>query len=251
MQHRAYIREVAGADTAVLFVHGIVGSPAHFGDLVPLVPEDWSVCNLLLDGHGKGVKEFAATSMYKWKAQVSGQLDLLLATHSRVFLVAHSMGTLFAIDEAIRRPQQVAGLFLLAVPLYPRVPPSTAWSSVMAALGRCKPGSTAAKMVADSSVRLSPNLFRYLTWLPRFWELLTECRATRRKLPQLRTPARCYQSRHDELVSHRACGLLAAQPSLTLTVLPDSGHFAYTARETALLQREFTEFLQNKNADIN
>ena len=73
MEHKEYVRIVPGADTAVLFIHGIVGTPNHFTDLislVELVPEDWSVCNLLLDGHGGNADDFAATSMKKWKNQV-------------------------------------------------------------------------------------------------------------------------------------------------------------------------------------
>lgn len=55
MEHREYVRIVPGAKTAVLFMHGIVGTPNHFRDLLPLVdlvPDDWSVYNVLLPGHG-------------------------------------------------------------------------------------------------------------------------------------------------------------------------------------------------------
>ena len=37
MEHREYRRIVSGADTAVMFLHGIVGTPNHFRDLIPLV----------------------------------------------------------------------------------------------------------------------------------------------------------------------------------------------------------------------
>ena len=45
-------RLLPGAACAVLFVHGILGSPAQFAPFLPLVPQDWSFCNLLLQGHG-------------------------------------------------------------------------------------------------------------------------------------------------------------------------------------------------------
>ena len=41
-------RLLPGAACAVLFVHGILGSPAQFAPFLPLVPQDWSFCNLLL-----------------------------------------------------------------------------------------------------------------------------------------------------------------------------------------------------------
>ena len=43
-------RLLPGAACAVLFVHGILGSPAQFAPFLPLVPQDWSSCNLLLQG---------------------------------------------------------------------------------------------------------------------------------------------------------------------------------------------------------
>ena len=63
MNHDEYIREVDGAKTAVLMIHGIFGTPRHFDDIVNLAPKDWSVYNILLDGHGKGVREFSASSI--------------------------------------------------------------------------------------------------------------------------------------------------------------------------------------------
>ena len=36
MIHQEYVRKVPGADTAVLFIHGIVGTPNHFTDLISL-----------------------------------------------------------------------------------------------------------------------------------------------------------------------------------------------------------------------
>ena len=68
--HRTYARIVPGAGTAVLMVHGIVGTPRHFDWLIPEFDETWSVYNILLDGHGGSVDDFAETSMKKWKEQV-------------------------------------------------------------------------------------------------------------------------------------------------------------------------------------
>jgi esterase/lipase len=107
MIHQEYVRKVPCADTAVLFIHGIVGTPNHFTDLislVELVPESWSVHNVLLDGHGGNADDFADTSMEKWKNQVHAAFDSLARTHRRVVIVAHSMGTLFALQLALEFP---------------------------------------------------------------------------------------------------------------------------------------------------
>lgn len=243
MQYKPYIRPVEDAHTAVLMIHGICGTPAHFKDLLPVIPEDWSVYNILLDGHGKEVENFSRTSMEKWKAQVSQVLTSLLDSHDRVFIVAHSMGTLFAIDESIKHPDKVAGLFLLAVPLTPWVSPAVSVGSLGAALGHVKPGSTAEKMLSVSSIHLSPKLWKYIAWLPRFWELLTQCHSTRKKLGQVSVPCYAFQSRHDELVRRATVGLLAKHPQIHTTVLAHSGHFHYSREDFALLQNQLYKMI--------
>lgn len=79
--HKEYIRRVPGADAAVVFIHGILGSPDHFDRFVTLAPEGWSVFNLLLDGHGRMAEDFARSSMRKWEAQVASLMDTLCARH--------------------------------------------------------------------------------------------------------------------------------------------------------------------------
>lgn len=244
MKYTPYRRVQPEATRAALFIHGIVGTPMHFQDLVPLIPEDWSVYNILLDGHGKQVEDFAHTSMAKWKAQVTAQLEEILSEHEQVLIVAHSMGTLFAINEAIRRPDRVSGLFLLAVPLTPRVLPSAALNSVKVALDLAKPSTPAGDMLGDCGVHLSPKLWKYLTWIPRFWELIVEAHAAREKLSRITVPCYAFQSKKDELVSGKACRLLQAQPHIEVTVLPDSGHFCYKGNDLVLLQNRLRKMIE-------
>ena len=70
MKHREYKRIVPEAEKAVLFIHGIISTPNHFKDFVELVPCNISVFNLLLDGHGKAVNDFARSSMKKWERSI-------------------------------------------------------------------------------------------------------------------------------------------------------------------------------------
>lgn len=49
--------------------------------------------------------------MTEWKQQVKNALEELSETNNKIIIVAHSMGTLFAIQEAIEKP--VDELFLL------------------------------------------------------------------------------------------------------------------------------------------
>ena len=242
MEHREYIRRVPGSDTAVLLIHGIVGTPRHFDDLLQQIPAEWSVHNLLLDGHGGTVEDFARTSMEKWKAQVACRLGELLQTHKQVLLIGHSMGTLFAIQNAVDHPDRVPALFLLGCPLRVRYPPKTMFQSIRAALGKTDPAAVLLRN--DSSVHLSPKLWKYLMWIPRFWELLRECRRIRKLLPALHTPTVCFQSRKDEMVSMKSCKALEKNPVIHTEILEESGHFAYSPGDTKRLRQALNRLLQ-------
>lgn len=239
INHKPYIRIIEGSRYAVLMIHGIAGTPAHFRDLLPIIPENWSVYNILLDGHGGTVKDFGCSSMKKWKSQTEATLQEIFQTHEKVLLVAHSMGTLFSIQSAIAYPDKISALFLLAVPLRPWVRFSTVLTSLRIALQIAGPEDKAANaMKSATGTALGGNPLHYIRWLPRLVELLTETHATRKCLPQLHTLCQCYQSRIDELVSIRSNKDLQANPCIRLTVLEHSGHFQYGESDMRLLQSE-------------
>ena len=124
--HRETIRLVPEADIAVLFIHGICGTPNHFRDVIPLeerIPDNISVYNLLLDGHGGTVSDFAASSGKKWAEKVAAVYETLAKEHKEIYVVGHSMGTLFALRLAAAHPEKVKKLFLLAVPMRPCLKP--------------------------------------------------------------------------------------------------------------------------------
>ena len=243
MQHRPYSRRGSGKD-AVLFVHGIAGSPAHFRDLIPVVPAEYSVYNILLDGHGGTVREFSRSSMDKWKEQVHATLQKLFATHERVVIVAHSMGTLFAIQAAIQYPGRIPALFLLSIPTRPWVRFSTLVTAVKVAFGRIDSPKTTA-MRGETAMQITPKLWEYIGWIPRMMGLLAECRQTRKALPQLNVPTQVFQSKVDELVSFRSCKDWQNHPHIQTIVLSHSGHFVYGAEDIPLLQSRLVSLLTN------
>lgn len=237
MSHEPYIREVPGSRKAVVMIHGILGTPNHFRDLLPLVPGDWSVYNILLDGHGKKVEDFSRSSMKKWKTQVAALLEDVLSRHDRVILVGHSMGTLFSIQESIRRPGKIESLFLLQTPLRPWLKLRYACYAVLMPFGILP--KAAVDMRNGTSVGLDWRVWKYLGWIPRFLELFQECAKTRKLLGQIAVPCRIYQCRRDEMVSMRTCKDLAAHPHLQVTILEHSGHFAYYGPDRTRLQEDF------------
>lgn len=247
MEHREYIRICDGATTAVLFIHGILGTPDHFREFIPLVPATVSVCNLLLVGHGKGAAAFSRTSMKKWEQQVSEAVEQLSASHSNICIVAHSMGTLLAIEQALKHTQ-ISNLFLLAVPLRLSLKPAMFLNSMKVYFNRIRPGDEKALAAkACCGVENDPNLLHYIGWIPRFLELFAKIRQTRRIIPLLQSPCVAYQSRNDEMVSRKSIRFLAQNPRITVNELKGSGHYYYDPADRDYLLAEFRRLFSEES----
>ena len=243
IDHAPFVRQGSGKH-AVLLIHGIAGSPGHFRDLVPVIPEAFSVYNILLDGHSGPVENFSRSSMANWKAQVQTTLTDLFQRHENVVIVAHSMGTLFAIQAAIDHKDKIPALFLLAVPTRPWVRFSTWITCLQVAFGKLEPPAAQA-MRGETALELTPKLWKYIGWAPRMMELLRECRRTRKIIPKLAIPTQAYQSQVDELVSIRSRKDLEKYPRITTTVLHHSGHFVYGPEDTLFLQTRLKDLLED------
>ena len=243
--HEEYIRKVPGSKMAVLMIHGIVGTPNHFKPFLSLFPEDWTVYNILLDGHGRDVKAFAQTSMEKWKKQVFSCVEEILQNSDRVVILGHSMGCLLAVQAAVRYPDRVAQLFLLSIPLRLRIPLSTVVATMRLGLGKVRPQDTVAMVMrADGGVALEKGFWKYIPWTPRFAELLLEMRRTEKILPRLAVPTEAYHGMHDELVSEGSCKVLEKKTAARCIRLPDSGHFRYEGADLPVLKRNLEKLIE-------
>jgi carboxylesterase len=197
--HTERKRILSDARVAVLFLHGIIGSPHHFEKFYDIIPENISYHAVLLEGHGGSVKEFGKAKMKNWKKQVNDALEGLRQTHDKIIIVGHSMGTLFAIRETIKKPDKIAGLILMDSPMKAYLHPIMIKYSCQFLLkltSKSDPRSIAATdVIAVSSDIL---LWRYLTWIPRFLELFSEIRATRPLISKISCKTVFYQSKYDE-----------------------------------------------------
>lgn len=244
MEHKEYIRMVPESDIAFLFIHGIIGTPNHFKDFVPLVPQEYSVYNVLLDGHGKGVRDFSQTSMEKWKKQIEERVEELRKDHKYIIIVAHSMGTLFALRQAIRKPEVIKALFLLATPLKVGVKPAMFRNAFKILFTDVKPDDLAAVAYQRAyGCEIDRRLWRYIGWLPRYLELFAEIRLVRRMVPRLKVPTFVYQSRQDEMVSKKAKEYIEGNSCVTLRILENSSHHYYEKNDNQFLLEEFRAFL--------
>lgn len=248
MTGKEYIRIVEGSDTAVLFIHGILGTPDQFKELIPLVPEKFSVHNLVLDGHSKGVRDFSKTSMKKWERQVRDALEKLAETHENIIIVGHSMGTLLGTDLAIEYENKVKLLFLLNVPLTPWLRPCSVRHSfrvMFECVRENRPDEVAAREAYG--IDIDRRLWLYIGWVPRFLELFKKAANTKKKLAYIKVPCRAYQSRKDELVSNRSEKILRKHDNIITTTMSRSSHYLYDKEEKAAMLRDFEEECNNLN----
>lgn len=235
--HREYKRIASTSEKAVLFIHGIWGTPNHFSELLPLVPENVSVHNILLDGHGKGVKDFSKASMQKWQAQVSEVVNELAQMHEEIYIAAHSLGALLAIEQAVRN-LKITKLFLLAVPLKLCLTPKMFINSAKVYFGII---SNEQLMAAQRCCGIThdKNILLYLRWLPRFMELFSRIRTTRKLVSSVKIPCVACQSQKDEMVSVKAQKLLKNTAGISLVRLENSGHYYYGGNDGEVLKQSF------------
>ena len=226
-KHKSYIRIVDGADTAVFMVHGIMSTPRHFDFIMPYIPDNVSVCNLLLDGHGSTVYDFAHTSMKKWKAQVLSHLTELSKTHSKIIVIGYSLGTLLTLELADKF-KEIKAMVLLNPPLKVHVYPVMIKRALKFSFNKINSDDIAELCTYnDISVTLTPFLYRYLTTLPRFVELLKLSHDMRSVASTLCTPVSVFLGKKDELVSFKSSKYFLQNKNSTVHSYYRSGHFYY------------------------
>ena len=242
--HQAYKRIVEDSGKALLFVHGIVGTPNHWDPFMKFVPEDVSVYNILLDGHGKSAGDFSKTSMKNWENQVANAVEELAIAHDEIHIVAHSLGCLLAIEQAVRHPK-VTKMFLLAVPLKLFLKPKLFVNSLKVYAGKIDPqNEELVQAVRCYGIAQDKNLFHYLGWVPRFLELFRKIAQTRKRISAVNIPCVACQSDRDEMVSVNTEKILKTNKMITVVKLQNSGHYYYENNDFSRLTDAFLAFLE-------
>jgi pimeloyl-ACP methyl ester carboxylesterase len=102
----------AGDGPPVVLVHGIAGSSATWGHVLPLLARSHTVVAPDLLGHGESAKP---RGDYSLGAYASGIRDLLTALgHDRVTIVGHSLGGGIAMQFAYQFPERCERLVLIS-----------------------------------------------------------------------------------------------------------------------------------------
>lgn len=240
--HSELKRIVPGAKNAVVFVHGINSTPRFFDDFVAVVPPDWTVHSILLPGHGGTVTDFARHSAQEWENHVRAALHDLRASHERVYIVAHSLGTLLSIREAVQDDSQIAGMLLLCVPLRIWSRPS----ALVRNIGKGVLGMTSQEELRTCyGTEVDWRVWRYIGWIPRYLELFRLSRDARQEVRRLQVPTIAFMAKKDEQVSLRSVKEMADVPAIEVRYMPESHHHEFAPEDKeALLDalREMGQF---------
>ena len=245
MKHKEKQKTVANANLAILFIHGIVGSPNHFNKFIEALPEDVSYRAILFSGHGGSVKDFGKAKMEIWRKQAEEAANALLKAHDKLIIVSHSMGTLFAIQEYVKNPDKIPALFLINTPQKVYIHPVMLKYAFYFLRGKAPKRDKIAQAALESiSVDKDLKIWRFFGWIPRFLELFLEIRKTRRLLPEIKAKTLVFQSRKDELVRKSSLKLLLPHKRIKTTMLEKSTHFYYDENEMDLMVSEFLTLIK-------
>lgn len=236
------MKETGGKRGAVLFVHGIVGNSRFFDFLLPLIPQEFATRCITLAGHGGDALAFSRASMKQWRQQVEDAVEELRSKYGHVVITAHSMGTLFAIEQAARG--RADALFLLNLPLRIRLTHRLFVTPVKVMLGLTSDPLTAAAKEAYG-VSIDYNPFHYYGWPRRYLELFAEIKRVRRLVGRVHCPTAIFVAEHDEMVSPCSALYFKSQTKTHIFALPLSGHYYYDPADRSIIMRGFTDLMQH------
>lgn len=242
MYHSEYIRRTDGNRSAVVMIHGIVGTPRYFDGFISSIPSDCDIYNILLDGHGKTVRDFSHTSMKKWISQVDNLLSALTARYESIVLMGHSMGTLLALNASLKYANKIQTLVLFAVPLKLSLKPS-AGINALRVIFKCIDVNDPVQSAAEKAfgIEPDPHLWRYIGWMPRYLELFSLIRRTRKIIPQITVNSYTFQSEQDEMVSKKAIKYLSLNPLFKNEFLKKSRHYYFSPEDLQYLENRIEE----------
>lgn len=111
-QHKIYVREYAGEEPVIILMHGFPDNLHLYDRLIPHLSPARRVVAFDFLGWGSSDKpsDYSYIAANQW-----GELDTVIQqlALTKVVLVAHDASGPLAIDWALSRPEQVAGLVLL------------------------------------------------------------------------------------------------------------------------------------------
>lgn len=243
--HSAYYYEPENADSAVLFIHGFMGSPNQFRTLSDAaVKNGFSVSSILLPGHGFSGREFARSKKTDWEKAVKDQITSLSRKYSKIVLAGHSMGALLSLRGSVEFRGVVKGVAAIAAPMYIRLKFSTIRTSYAVAFGKRRDDDERLKAAFElCSVKRSP-LTTYMLGIPRYIDLFRMIHETKMLLDKIEVPVLIIHAEDDEVANIGGIKVLEKKlPRYEKLVLHGSGHYYISPNDSIRMTAAFIDFL--------
>lgn len=244
-RHKPYLLTRKDADTAILLVHGIYGSPAQFEQLAKkLYQQGYTVMAILLPGHGSSAKDFSRAKAKDWHEEVSRAAELLNKSYKNIYMIGHSMGGLLIINEALKNG--VNGVILMSVPMKVKISIGTVRMSFKMLWGNPDKDNDFLRSYRYAYSIQKGSIWHYILWFPRMLNLLQMVRNTRKSLCKVTFPVLIIQSRQDETVSWQSVTILKERlnSSVDTLLLDKSGHSYYHPEEIDSINDRICTFIK-------
>jgi esterase/lipase len=231
-------------DRLIIFIHGYLGSPDQFLDLIEVaLGRGFSVASILLPGHGGSSLNFAKSRLHDWERHLQSELDRY-CTFDHIYLVGHSLGGLLALNASLNEKNRIEKVVLISSPL--KVYLLNPVAVYRRAYTMTRPRDSEIKrsyVTANSVERLS---FHSLLWLPVLLEPHKLIRRIKKLLPEIKVPTLLFFSKKDETTSWKSAEMfergLSSSPH-EIVLLRHSLHDHFTKDEREIITKKILTFL--------
>jgi carboxylesterase len=198
---------LSGSKYAIVFVHGILGSPAQFRFLADeLLRQGYDCMGLLLPGHGGDARAFSRNSCKQWQQYVDAAISRIKPQYEHVYLIGHSLGGLLCLNYAATH--NVDGVILFNAPLKFKLGLKQLMFSFRILLSSPEKDDDFLLTYRQAFSVKAGRIYEYPLWLRQFASLYSLARKTRRILKEVKAKTLIVQSMKDESVQLRSAGLL-------------------------------------------
>ncbi len=246
--HQPFSIVNTNSNSAIIYIHGIMGSPTEFRQLVE--NSDLSHTNykaLLLPGHGVGGKDFIKSGPVDWQAHVNKEIDYHFHNNEKIILIGHSLGGLLALQAA--SDFNIAGIVLINTAMRTRMSVQQILLSLKVLFS-----SQNSKDPIVSTYRNSFGVGLHDWWTVPAWSLklldvLEVAKQTEKVLPLIKTRVKIFQSMKDETVNPISAEILKrglVNSSVQLTYLNNSMHAYFDQKDLQLITEGIEELVNHR-----